>query len=238
MFARRDWCENDFHRWYGLDFGDLDTKRILVRAGWYAGDEENPSTLGAGPFSHWHVETYFQRSELVPLNFAAAQLALLPGDFRRVVDNLRNKEEFPTLGNPWVSKSIVRRNYLRDFHKGFKSGRRIIFRDQPAYIDFVHREIQRIMDEVITCTQCPTSRVLGEHPIRPGHTIDCLTEEPEPIGIGHAVFLDTRKPIQLAPDVCSWLTYAQFEEVLRDHVISLPPRLTPAIIEQLRGTHD
>ena len=230
QFKRRSWSEEELTEWYGLDFKDHDTIRILVQAKWFAGTESTPSSLGSGPFDHRHLEVFFQRRELVPINLAAAELAMSREDFDKVLEMVEKSDDFLTVVKPRASKSLIHRNFLRDIHKGFPALRSMYFGSQPSYIKQLHDQIGKTGINVKT-RECPTSRYMGDNPVLPGNQVDCLTNEP--IGIRYSVFLETSKPLELAPDVCSWLTFARFEKRLKDHIISLPPRLKKNTIKYL-----
>lgn len=112
------------------------------------------------------------------------------------------------------------------------STRRTIFANYSAYIHRITEAIQTELGIIIVPSRDLTDIKIGSDNPRPTYYIDDITGEP--IGLGHEVFLNTGKPIELAPDACSWLTVAKFEEILRPRLFGERPGLTPEIIEQLR----
>jgi hypothetical protein len=232
LFLTREWSKEKFETWYGLDFDDPPTKRILVQAACFAGTEDEPSEFGAGPFDHWHFEKFLQRRELVPLAAAAAEWAMTVEDFRRVVEAFRDSDAALIVAGPGDATSIVHRSFLRDFHKGFDRLRRSLFANNSAFIQRIHREIREVLHVEVCATKDLTDEALGVEPSRPGYRIDCLTGEA--IGLGREVYLETRKPIELAPDCCSWLTFANHESLLRPHMLGTRPGLDQATLERLR----
>jgi hypothetical protein len=230
QFTRRLWSASEASRWYGIDFNDSGTQAILRLSGF---DGDLRSLLDQPDkeiFDRNQLEKYCQRVELVPLSIAAAQLAIKLNQFTTLLEKIPDMEGFLVVSNPWASKSFVHRNFLRDFHKGFPNLRRTVFSNYPAYINSIHRELRNTLGMEIDMTKDKTSEKLGELP-NPGYEIDCLTDEP--VAMNHIILLDTRKPIQLRPDVCSWITYARNSAYLKDKAISLPPSLLPSIIHDL-----
>lgn len=230
------WEPHEFLTWYGVDLNNPDhgTKQLLAQATLWSGTFEEPSDLGAGPYNHWHWERFLQRREIVPITKAAAQLAMTVDQFRNVVERFQERVGYSAVGSPWANGSncIVRRSFLRDFHKGFESTRRTIFANHPAYIYRVTTAIQSELGVSINPLRDLTDVKLETENPRPSYYIDDITNEP--MGLGHEVFLDTGKPIELAPDACSWLTFANNEAILRPKLFGDRPGLTPEIIAQLR----
>ncbi|MBL9155793.1 MAG: hypothetical protein JNK37_25175 [Verrucomicrobiales bacterium] len=223
QFKSRYWTKEQFNEWYNLDLDDKPTLKLWVQAGLFAGTEGAESTLGPDPFDHWHFEVFLQRRELVPIAAAAASLAMDVPTFREVCEKFASSPGAAIVGSPGESNSIVRKGFLRDFHKGFDSLRRRAFASHSNYIALLHEAIKMQLDLVVNRTIDLTDVALGESPPRAGYYIDCLTGEP--FGLGNDVFLETQKPIQLLPDSCSLRTYACFENILRDHVLGAAPDL-------------
>lgn len=238
QFKSRYWTEQQLAEWYELDFSDAPTQKILVQVGWFAGTYESPSTFGQGPFDHWHFEKFLQRRELVPITEAAARLAISVSDFRIVAENFSKSPLWGSVGYPWAfdSNCIVRGNFLRDFHKGFERLRRSQFGNYPSYIQRIHAEIRDVLGVSITSTVDKTDQALGISPPDPGYEIDCLTNEP--IGMGHEIALDTPKPIELAPDYCSWFTFAKHQDVLGSEMLGTLPGLDEEMLKRLKESDD
>lgn len=236
QFQRKLWSQNEIEQWYGIDISDGPTKSIMAQAALYGGPIGQESQYGSWEhFNHWHLEIFLQRRDLVPVRLAASRLAMSVEDFRIVISKVNECDEFLTIVRPMVGTGFVYRAFLLDFHRGFPELRRTVFGDQPTYIRMVHEEIASFLQVNVTTLRCDTSRVLGEPQVRPGNSCDCLTQEP--IGIGFSVALDFKKPLELAPDVCSWLTYARHVDVLHKFAEPLPAKLTPDIILRLNQGH-
>lgn len=237
QFSRRLWTKSELENWYQIDFADIPTQRLLAETGWFAGTFDKPTTLkdGADHFNHWHWERFLQRRELVPVIDAAAQLAMSVADFRRVTEQFMKHPGVSSVGSPWANDSncVVRKAFLRDFHKGFESLRRTIFASHSSYIRQIHHEIsEQLGIRFETRFDC-TDSILGETEPRSGYYVDCLTDEP--VGLGREVFLEFKKPIELAPDCCSWLTFANHKNLILPYMLGNRPGLTQEIIDQLRS---
>ena len=225
--------------WYQLDFNNRPTQQLLVEAEWFAGTFENPTTLRGDlndQYDHWHWEVFLQRKELVPVTHAAAQLAMSVEDFRKVAVEFNKSPGASAVGDPWANGSncVVRKSFLRDFHKGFERLRRTTFGSQSSYIRKIHAEIETDLKLKIKATEDETDKKLGVDPPGPGFQIDCITEET--IGLGRDVFLETGKPISLAPDCCSWLTYSLYENILNKYLLGSRTGLDEEMIARLRRT--
>jgi len=234
QFRTRNWTKEQLAAWYQLDFDNVPTQKILVQVGWFAGTYDSPSTFGSGPFDHWHFEKFLQRRELVPITEAAARLAVSVSDFRIVADNFDKSPLWGSVGHAWAfdSNCIVRGRFLGDIHKGFERLRRSQFGSYPSYIQRIHAEIRDVLGVSITSTVDRTDQALGVSQPNPGYEIDCLTNEP--IGMGHEIALDTAKPIELAPDYCSWLTFAKYQDVLGSQILGTRPGLDEETLKRLR----
>jgi hypothetical protein len=238
MFCRQKWQKIELERWYQLDFDNRSTQQLLVQAEWFAGTFENPTSLREDmhdQYDHWHWETFLQRRELVPVTEAAAQLAMSVTDFREVADRFVTSPGVSAVGNPWANGSncIVRKSFLRDFHKGFEGTRRVVFGNYPSYIQRIHEQIIGHLNYTPTRTNDESDVALGDTPPGPGYSIDCITQES--VGMGRDVFLDTGKPIQLRPDCCSWLTFARFEDILKPKALGSHERLSEEILLRLKN---
>jgi hypothetical protein len=209
QFNRRLWTEDEMAEWYFIDFNDAATKRLVCQASWFAGTEDRPTNLrDQDYYDHWHLEVFLQRRNLMAIREAAAQLSMSVDEFRRVATALTTSPVVEAIGTPWTdySNSVVRSDYLRSFHLAFPRLKRTIFQDHPAYIECVHREILDTLQIRIETTIDRADVKLGTNPPRPGYYVDFITGEP--VGLGHEISLSTRKPLELAPDLCSWITYA------------------------------
>lgn len=210
--------------WYALDFEDEGTQRLIVQARLFAGTEQNPGNLGNNPYDHWHWEIFLQRRDLVPISQAAAELAMSVAQFRGVIAALPAVEldrSFPDpLEHTTKSNSVVRKDFLRDFHKTFPDLRRVTFADYPSYINRLHSQIRSTLNVPVETILDRTDLALGENDPQPGHSVDFITGDL--VGLSRLVYIENKKPFELEFDSCSLLTYAHFEDQLRDVVAGHP----------------
>jgi len=215
-FRRRLWSQAEMTNWYCLDFDDDGTKRLILQARLFAGTFDQPGELGDNPYDHWHWEIFLQRRDLLPITQAAAELAMSVDQLRQVIAVLPEADLDRSFPEPWESgsNSVIRKNFLRDFHKTFPNLRRVTFANYPNFITRLHAEILSVFAISINTTQDKTDIALREATVDPGYSIDFVTGDP--VALGREIHIDTRKPFELAFDSCSLLTYAHFEVDLRE----------------------
>jgi hypothetical protein len=81
----------------------------------------------------------------------------------------------------------------------------------------LHDAIKAELNLVVQPLLCVTSTVLDTENPDLADAFDAITLDP--VGLRYQVWLDTRKPVNLRPDVCSLKFYAQHENELRAHVM-------------------
>lgn len=234
QFRRRLWSQSEMTSWYNLDFNDDGTNRLILQARLFAGTHDRPGELGANPYDHWHWEIFLQRRDLLPITQAAAELAMSVQQLRDVIGKFPEVELDRSFPDPWEhhSNSVIRKNFLRDFHNTFPNLRRVIFANYPAFITRLHAEIGAVLGIQIVTTRDKTDLALSEERVCPGYSIDFITGDP--IGLGRAVYIDTGKPFELEFDSCSLLTFAHYQDDLRELVIGNPTGVAdPVLMEQL-----
>lgn len=235
LFRSRSWTRDQIADWYGIDWQDEDTLRILIQARLFAGTVEHETNLGDGPYDRIHLELFFQRRELVPLSIAAAEWAMSKEDFCAVSAAFNESDFAAFIGPCGPTKCIIRRSFLRDFHKGFESLRRSVFANHPAYIQRIHHVIRTELHVPITTIFDCTDQRLDEPDPRPGYRIDCLTLPTVYIGLGREVPLETGKPIELAPDYCSCATLFDHGTLLETSVLGIRPAVQE-VLDRLSET--
>ncbi|MCH7227228.1 hypothetical protein [Haloferula sp. A504] len=234
LFRSQEWTRDDITDWYGIDWEDADTQRVLLQARLFAGTHHHPTELGDGPYNRNHLEVFLQRRELVPINIAASEWAMSKEDFIEVITTFNDSEYATIIGPCGPSLHIVRRSFLRDFHKAFDSLRHSIFANHSSYIQRIHSVIRSRLHVSVTTIYDSTDERLDEPDRRPGYRPDCLTQPTEHIGLGREIPLETGKPIELAPDYCSCSTYFDHQSVLENSVLGIRPAIQQ-ILDQLEG---
>lgn len=102
---------------------------------------------------------------------------------------------------------------LSRLHMMFPDLANTVFADHSDYCEALH-ETLRAQGIDVEDVRDPTSRVLGDQEPDYGYEWDIVTDGP--VGLRFQVWLDFgRKPINLSPDVCSYVTFIQFETQLR-----------------------
>ena len=87
--------------------------------------------------------------------------------------------------------------------------------DHNEFCRRLHTELEKMLQIQVLPLFCETSEILGEEPKQFARDFDCMTLKP--LSGRHQVWLDFRKPLNLGPDRCSKLFYAENREVLRPY---------------------
>lgn len=234
QFRRKFWTWEELASWYGVSEAD---RTLLDDTERFGGTVDLPSVFKEGPTPHynrWHFEVFLQRQELVPVRFVAAELAISIEQLQAVIEHLLADTLPPGINRipqPRRSPNVLWKNFLRDVHKAFNSMRRTIFANHPAYIRLLHQTIRDELGVAVDTITTPcvennsdTGQLIDT--VRPQYFVDCITDEPVALG-GH-VYLDFRKPAELALDICSWKTFVQHKGLLADNAFA-PKSLTSEI---------
>jgi hypothetical protein len=240
QFKTREWKPKQFKDWYGIDFNKPKTIKLLAQAAIFAGTNENQSLFTEANlnfadedkiYDHWHLEIFLQRRDLIPINVAASRLALTPDSFREITTKLSEEGHFLHLGDPWPSDDIIHKRLLQDFHKGFPKMLRRTFSNHSNYITRLHTNIRDLYHIKFDTLRDCSDQALDKATQSTGYYTDFLTKKP--IGLDRTVFIETGKPIQLEPDVCSWLTYVKNLSLLEDIALSPPHPRNQHLIDEL-----
>ncbi len=175
-------------------------------------------------------ETFLQRSALLPIRLAAARLGMETDSFIELIDTLETKGRIKK-ETELLSSQIVSESFVRSISDLFPDLKHQVFSNYNRYCTILHRAIKKDLKINIRGLYCVTSRAIEENPGNWdfAYEFDCLNGDP--VGLRYQVWLDTKKPINLRPDVCSILLF-------KDHIKDLKPLLfsnrMPEIPQKLR----
>ena len=157
----------------------------------------------------------------MPYYSAAIQCAMSNDDFSKTLNEMANRDYIsPSLVDGEVG-GMYPSSLLRDLPKRLPSFPRKIFSSHSAHVRAFHQAIKDDLKiDDIKFLRCTASAAFNEDVLDAACDYDIITMEP--IGITHRVWLEFGKPIALSPDVCSIITYAKHESVLRDLCMGMP----------------
>lgn len=104
-----------------------------------------------------------------------------------------------------------------------------LYSDHNAYCAHLHRLIKSRLGVTVEALYCETSGALRDDPMDYAYEWDVVTGNG--VGIRHAVWLKTTKPLHLRPDVCGKRVYAAHPAMFQPYLFAghepdLPPVLT------------
>lgn len=226
VLCRREWGFDEIREWFGVDL-DTANQSLLAQfrifaEGWNRWNYETIS-LKDKWIDRFAFETFLQYRHLVPVRFAAASVALDVDSFLRV---LRKAESENYISKPESEGEfpggVYRKELISDLHTRFPDLRSKTFSSYGNKIDRLHaafRETFGIDD--LTVLRAPDSRFFDDKAELYAHDFDCITGMP--IALPHQVIIETGKPSNLRPDVCSAATYKRNEDFLEAHLLGSPP---------------
>ncbi|HEY4121159.1 MAG TPA: hypothetical protein VGM56_25015 [Byssovorax sp.] len=176
------------------------------------------------------LETFLLQNGLVSWKWAAVYLGMETDVLKRVVNLMEGRSDVIQLRSG-VSEDLVRRREAASLSRAFPSLRSGAFANHSEMCRALHAAIKSEFDIDVTPVCCVTSRLL--EPERPDIAVafDAITMDA--VGLRYQVWLETNKPVNLAPDVCSLRFYALNEAELRQSVMK--GGAPPTIDDKLRA---
>ena len=170
-----------------------------------------------GRIHRFLLETFFQRTKLIPRKWAALRLGMTDGSWTAVKaalfsDGLITPEELEPLTD------LVREPLIHNFHEFFSDTRLKTFANNTDRCRLIHDAIDKSYDIQVVPQYCVTSQTLQESPLLFGEDFDVITGDP--VSVRYCVWLNTGKPNILHPDVCSLKLYVAELAELKDMAFS------------------
>ena len=204
---------------YGIDLSHSPQSFLAQYRIWAETFREPQEEIAAnGRINRFYMELFMQQRGYVGIRTAAVLLGMCEASFSKTLA-LAKEANFITeqeeLGE-FPGANVYRSSFIGDFYKRFPKLAKFTFSSYPSFCRRLHETIDVELGFKVAEALCLTSLKLREDPIDIGHDLDALTGEP--VGLPFQVWLKTDKPIQLKPDICSWLTYALHEDLLKEYV--------------------
>ena len=221
LFKRKLWQFPEVKNWYDID--------LSVEGGFVArlkiwttrfDDTTILNDFAYSCINHHYLELFMQDLGLTAKRGAAAQLGMAVESFnlflkkgmeKKIIAEHEAQGVYPEVG-------VFSTQWVGDLHRRFPALEKMTFTSFSSFCRLLHKEIKEALGFEVIEQICPTSKAIGESLPEIGYEIDIITQEP--VGLPFQIWLETDKPIQLKPDVCSWLTYIKHEAVLSSHAWS------------------
>jgi hypothetical protein len=209
---RNPWCTVAVAKQLlGLDF--TDDRLFAMTRSWcsrYRG--RDPFRQDGGLMIHRHdVETFLLQKSLTSWRNAAIYLGMSEDDLRETVDHLSGSDIYNTIEDPHNKQLVRKREAELLFQYFLKLGNRA-FSDHSKMCEHLHAAIREELKIEIGPIYCATSLALNEDTPEFATRFDSLNGTP--VGNRYQLWLDTKKPINLIPDVCSLTTYVSMSPSL------------------------
>lgn len=214
------WCKADMVAdLLGLDLITDPRLAGVVRA-WSARFRDNELVVrqtSSGPEVHRHaLEAFLLQNGLISWKWAAIYYGLEPQLLQEVVDRLEGRGDLVQIRSG-VSDQLVRQREAVVLFRAFPALRNIVFASHDGMCIRLHSAIETDLNIKVTPVSCVTSEILEPESPDIAVAFDAITMDP--VGLRYQVWLDTRKPVNLAPDVCSLKFYAKNEANLRPYLM-------------------
>jgi hypothetical protein len=162
------------------------------------------------------LETFLLQTDLSSWKWAAVYLGMRTDTMKTVVDRLEG-QSVATQVPSTVSRQLVQQRGAALLFKAFPSLRSKVFKDHSQMCRALHEAIHAELGIEVAPVLCVTSEILDAPSPDIAAAFDAITGEA--VGLRYQVWLETRKPVNIRPDVCSLRFYAHNEADLRDQVM-------------------
>ncbi len=178
------------------------------------GFSQPPEALAGETYDRHSLENFFQKEEVLPVRWAAVRLGMHQDSLLEVLEFLSQSGRMP----PWYAASqLVQERLVKEMHRLFPELQWKVFSGHTSRCRAIHEAIEKAGGPKVVPLMCETAQLLGEEE-ELAHDYDAITGEP--VGLRHQLWLNTRKPLNLRADVCSWKLYALHETLLANWLMS------------------
>lgn len=211
---------------YGIDLRDEPT---LVEA---ANRRGRIKEVPPDKIDRYGLEGYFQQFRVLPTKWAAARLGMNQKSFEDMRVALQ-KQGQPVPKVAESRDSLVMLDFIENIRAFFPYLKRHTYGDHTSFCKALHAAILSDLKIQVEPLLCVTSEWLIKHgsveDIDYAQAFDCITLKP--VGLRYQVWLKTGKPMNLRPDVCSLLFYAQHKKQLSKFRMGTLPVMPNSLCE-------
>ena len=201
------------HDYYGLSSPlpeDLDLGRDFEV---WRSQLRRPVRCQPGHALRYELETFMQRKGVMPKKWMSARLGMTEASMDNLLSHLADIQMRPS--RYVVYPDLIAKSFYDDLVPDLLGHKFITFLDEYHYCNWLHSELKKRLKIEIDPLFCQTSEQLGENPKQFARDFDCITLKP--VSAKHQVWLDFRKPLNLRPDPCSKLFYAENRQELQPY---------------------
>ena len=194
-------------------------------------DEKGGTTLKV---DRYLLETIMQSHRLMPRKWVAAKLGMTEACLENTISTLANSG---ALYKHYMIPQLIEKDFDDILLRLFGELKFRRFSSFNSFCKSIHEQLLKHYKIQVEPLVCVTSQFLKETPTEFANSFDCITFEP--IGTKYQVWLDFKKPMNLAPDCCSTLLYSREREILDSYLAgTTKPDLPEALMSQgLQGRH-
>jgi len=225
---QQSWCPAKLiEEIYGLDLRSGKLRDYFERQSSLL---KRPEILRDTQVHRYHFETTLQANQLVPRKWAAAKLGMTEASFRTMYSYLETNGLLSTFH---IIPELINKYFDDEITQLFNELRFTTFANHTAFCTKIHEALSSRFGLKIEPLYCVTSEVLKEQPCDFAQVFDCITLNP--VGMKYKVWLDFKKPMNLRPDYCSTLFYAQERVALEPFLAGTEKPPIPAALLSYLG---
>ena len=172
---------------------------------WAGGLRRRPA-CGEGRVSRFELEAFMQQKDVIPKKWMAARLGMVPASLDEVLAGLHGiGMRAPRYV---IYADLIATAFSEDIIPNLPGLKFRTFSNHNSFCERLHAELKAVLRLEVRTLFCATSDRMGEdYPRQFASHFDCVTMSP--LSLKHQVWLDFRKPMNLPPDRCSKLFYAE-----------------------------
>jgi hypothetical protein len=196
--------------YYGLDWPLPDD--VLPDYEKWLRQRNRPYNCGHGWASRYELENFLQQKAILPKKWMAASLGTDVSSLEQLLgrlDDIGMRRQRYVVYDDLIDESLPEHIITNLPGLKFRT-----FSDHNSFCERLHAELKEVVEIEVQPLFCATSDRIGDDPRQFASDFDCITLAP--LSGKHQVWLDFRKPLNLAPDRCSKLLYAENRDELHD----------------------
>jgi hypothetical protein len=169
-----------------------------------------PSNCNADCVSRYEIEAFMQQKGVVPKEWMGARLGMKVASLDELLARLR---QIGMRAERYLAYTeLVAETLSEDLVLNLPGLRFRTFSDHNSFCERLHEELAQQLGIAVQKLFCATSDRVQEYPRQYASNFDCITLSP--LSGKHQLWLDFRKPLNLGPDRCSKLFYAENLDLL------------------------
>jgi hypothetical protein len=215
------WCSYELvHQLLGIDLS-TDAKLVATVLQWsvrFRNEECFRQVPGEGlQVDRFALETFLTEERLISNKWAAVQLGMDEKSFVNMTEKMKEKGWGSNILSS-VSDQLVLQREAALSYRLFPSLRHRTFSNHSSKCRALHDAARAELAIQIESLFCVTSAVLDQDgEVDLAGAFDAVSLDPT--GLRYQVWLNTNKPINLAPDVCSLKFYGQHQRTMAQHAM-------------------